>query len=180
MLAGNVLRCMEVEVKMNGKWNIRQEWQSIQGRAPRAVVLTLFLIFPTSVVPAQEVSNRSEFPFLQDLYELAMEEQKLEHLRSWSQAIGPENGLSDQDARRLSIMLNLYIFFHWREDRLDRDGLIDKLLSLAPYNQVTIDDVGNLLHDPHLSFYFYYSPPEVMFLFALDSLLPDFFREPQG
>ena len=51
-------------------------------------------------------------PFIQAFRQAETHAQKLQHLRSWNPALGPQNGLLESEALFLQSFLGLYIFFH--------------------------------------------------------------------
>lgn len=163
---------------LNGRWILQGVWQSIRRPCLSVAVPVLALAFLATAVQAREVSTRSDFPFIEALHELDSEEEKLEHLRSWDPSMGPENGLSDVDARRFDTLLDLSILHNvGRDGRLDREALMSDVLDLfgvggKGVSNVTIDDEGNLRHQGSAI----YIPSYVMFYFTLDSLIPGFFE----
>ncbi|WP_420463592.1 hypothetical protein [Candidatus Palauibacter sp.] len=134
------------------------------------------LMLLLSVVHGQEkcrVYQRSDFPFIQALHELDSEERKLEHLRSWTPTMGAENGLSNAAyAYHYGSLLRLFLLHHVGDDKaLDRESLIDNIReTMALSNWITMNDEGDVAERTAGAGYF---PPYAMFVFTLDSLIPN-------
>ena len=130
---------------------------------------------PLVASEAENLSTRSDFPFVDALHELDTEKEKLQHLRNWQVTMWRDNGLSTRlDGVRYETLLDLFVFPH-----VDDEGVLDlEALELDIFvgfpqllTAVAMDDDGNLTHLDR-----YISPPYAMFLFTLHSLVPGFFR----
>ena len=51
-------------------------------------------------------------PFIQAFRQSDTQAQKLQHLRIWNRALGPQNGLSESEALFLEYFLGSFLFFH--------------------------------------------------------------------
>ncbi len=160
---------------MNGEQQVRQKRRSMQRGASGAAVLISTLMLLPSVVDGQEecrVYQRSDFPFIESLHELDSEERKLEHLRSWTPTMAAENGLKTAYAYHYGSLLQLFVLHHVRGDGvLDRESLIDNIgNTMGVSDWITMNDEGHVAERWPGGGYF---PPYAMFVFTLDSLIPN-------